>query len=348
MLNVQVGCSASAVKKSRGRPSAAAHSRAGRGTRRHRGQVALRAPSAAPAPRDGHTLRREPARRRSTDRRSASSAPDRERLLEVRRALAASHRRSRRCRSPRRPARSQPRPPIRDGVPLLHRGGNAKNRRASARSAARSAGSTPCPVTSRNPTSCSASSTAAAATRHGRRPDAVRTTGSEVDDRYRRSRRLSDVLVPQFGLRGDEVGHHRHAPLVVQHADRRRRARPASRARRRTSRASPTTTRQIPNCRTSPQQYQHGDSVVTMIVVAVVALPPGVPERRRLAVHRRVVVLHAPVVAAAEQRAVGARTAPPRSGCRPRPAPPGPPPTPSPAVSACHAAFACGTSARHT
>ena len=31
-------------------------------------------------------------------------------------------------------------------------------------------------------------------------------------------------------------------------------------------RDSPTTTAPIPNCRTSPLQYQHGDSVVTMIV----------------------------------------------------------------------------------
>ena len=38
---------------------------------------------------------------------------------------------------------------------------------------------------------------------------------------------------------------------------------------------------------------------------AVGALPPGPPERVRLAVHRGVVVLDAPVVAAAEQRAVG-------------------------------------------
>jgi hypothetical protein len=31
-------------------------------------------------------------------------------------------------------------------------------------------------------------------------------------------------------------------------------------------RASPTSTAPIPNWRTSPEQYQHGDSVVTMIV----------------------------------------------------------------------------------
>lgn len=31
-------------------------------------------------------------------------------------------------------------------------------------------------------------------------------------------------------------------------------------------RASPITTREIPNCRTSPEQYQHGDSVVTIVL----------------------------------------------------------------------------------
>src|SRR5206468_6248915 len=38
---------------------------------------------------------------------------------------------------------------------------------------------------------------------------------------------------------------------------------------------------------------------------AVVALPPGRPEGRRLRVHRRVAVLHAPVATAAQQGAVG-------------------------------------------
>ena len=75
----------------------------------------------------------------------------------------------------------------------------------------------------------------------------------------------------------------RDAPLVVEHGDvdavlgepvvpaverrapRRRRPRP------------------MPNWRTSPEQYQHGESVVTMVVLAVVALPPGRPEGGGLA-----------------------------------------------------------------
>src|SRR5690349_3619535 len=119
-----------------------------------------------------------------------------------------------------------------------------------------------------------------------------------------RSRGLPDVLVPQLRPRGDELRHQRHAPLVVQHRDRDAvLGQPVVPAVERLRLADdhrpdpelPHEARAVP----ARRERRHHDRF------AVVALTTGVAERRRLGVHRRVVVLHAPVVPAAEQGAVG-------------------------------------------
>lgn len=75
----------------------------------------------------------------------------------------------------------------------------------------------------------------------------------------------ADVLVPQAGPIPYEVPHERDAFGIVEHHD------PDPVPGQPVVppwnvRASPITTREIPNCRTRPEQYQHGESVVTIVV----------------------------------------------------------------------------------
>ncbi len=57
----------------------------------------------------------------------------------------------------------------------------------------------------------------------------------------------------------------------------------------------------MPNCRIKPLQYQHGAKVVTMIVSPIATATTCFAEGIRFAVNRRVILLHPPVVAPAEQ-----------------------------------------------
>ena len=91
-----------------------------------------------------------------------------------------------------------------------------------------------------------------------RRPGCMVPTG--VRRRAPGSVRRADVLVPELGMRFDERRQERHA-LGMTTSTPRSSSHPWPPSK---VRASPTTRLPMPNWRTSPLQYQHGDSVVTI------------------------------------------------------------------------------------
>jgi hypothetical protein len=112
------------------------------------------------------------------------------------------------------------------------------------------------------------------------------------------------LAVPQGGVRGDEVGHHRHAGLVVEHDDLDPvLGEPVVPAVERPCLAhdQPRDAELAHQAAAEPARRERGDHRRA----PVRALPAGPAERVRLAVHRRVVVLDATVVTAPQQRPVG-------------------------------------------
>ena len=170
MLNAYVGWSMAGVKKSRSSAEGLARS-----------SDSSRSPARAIRARysldqrlqlghlGGPHVRREPLGVDRPGRRSARVGRDREGLLQVRRGLDALgvavglHARW-----------SQPRPPTVAAYALLDLGGQREERPAASRTPERSAGSTPWPVTSRNPAVCRAASTVRAISARTRRPRRAR------------------------------------------------------------------------------------------------------------------------------------------------------------------------------
>jgi len=70
-------------------------------------------------------------------------------------------------------------------------------------------------------------------------------------------------------------------------------------------RLSPTTSEPKPSCRTSPLQYQHGASVVTIGQTSIAALASRVAEGIGFAMHGRVIVLYPAVTTRADELACG-------------------------------------------
>ena len=65
----------------------------------------------------------------------------------------------------------------------------------------------------------------------------------------------------------------------------------------------PPPVRAKPNCRTNPLQYQHGARVVTMIRSRIIPLAACIAKRIGFTVHGGIAVLHASIVAGAEEPA---------------------------------------------